>query len=102
MTKRQAAFFVNSSDANGVLLAARTATPKKAFVSRAVAICHFVNIFPSAMRAQRLIAPTLLFNEFHGRQFIGAGLWQSGDNFRLFEFWANEATLTFSGELLTA
>ena len=76
MPHREAGFFVDGSDANGVLILAVVATPKETLVALArLAVGHFVNAGRTAMNATRGFTPTLFLEKFNGGGFVRTSQW---------------------------
>ena len=96
MAQRQARFFINRADANGVLLRAIAATPEIALVPSAIFVSHFIHVRAFAMRTARRIAPALRLEKLNREQFIAAHLRHTLDDFRLRQF----GTLIQLGQLL--
>jgi hypothetical protein len=82
MPERNAAIFVDRTDANRVLFFAALAEPQKPLIALACgAILHFVNVGIATMRAVRSsISPTLRFKKLNCRSLIRAGAWKPSDD----------------------
>ena len=73
---------LNRAGANRVLFTTSTAAPEIAFIPRASAACHLVNVGALAMRAYGRITPALPFKELNRRRFIPTGSGQVLDHVR--------------------
>src|ERR1051325_1642423 len=86
MTEGQARVLVDRANPDRVLLAADAAAPEEAFVTRALAVGHLVNVLLAAVDATRFLAPALRLEELHGGEFDGTRLGQRLDDPGLVQF----------------
>src|SRR5690606_31263058 len=79
MAQGDAAVLENGARADAELLLAAPAAPTEVLLPPAVVRAHLVHVHVTAMRAARMLAPTVLFHEFDRRRLVSASGWQLPD-----------------------